>query len=137
MERDGVATEDYDEFDGSFAVVTGARGVGYFKGAPLGAGLGGWTEAAKHLRAVKGKRSAFWCAGAFQASTVWGTDVYTDDSSVCNAAVHSGMIPRTGGVAVIELRPGGSSYGASKRNGIDSKSYGPWKGSFAVIGRLP
>jgi hypothetical protein len=134
--RNGVATRDYDEFDGSFAVIKGSRGVGYYKGAPVGAGLGGWTEDAKHLRGVKGKRFAYWCSAPFKASTVWGTDVYTDDSSVCDAAVHSGKIPKTGGVAVIEMRPGRSSYGASKRNGIDSKAYGPWKGSFVVLGTL-
>ena len=32
------------------------------------------------------------CAGA--DTPLWGTDIYTDDSPVCMAAVHAGVLPK-------------------------------------------
>jgi hypothetical protein len=61
---------------------------------------------------------------------VFGTDIYTDDSDVCAAAVHAGVIRRRGGTVTIEIRPGRSSYNGSSRNGITSSGYGSWNGSF-------
>ena len=74
------------------------------------------------------------CPAGGTAHSVWGTDVYTDDSSVCTAAVHAGVITlEEGGTVTIEIRPGESSYEASERNGITSGSWGSWTGSFVVI----
>ncbi|MBU8901027.1 protease B [Corallococcus sp. M34] len=64
--------------------------------------------------------------------TVWGTDTYTDDSSVCAAAVHAGVISTGGGVVLITIRPGQGSYTGSTRNGITTLSYGAWSGSYSV-----
>src|SRR6266851_3375642 len=61
---------------------------------------------------------------------VWGTDVYTDDSSVCTAAVHAGLISLAGGGAVeIEIRSGLPGYLGSSRNGVSSSGYGAWPAS--------
>jgi hypothetical protein len=66
--------------------------------------------------------------------SVWGTDVYTDDSNVCTAAVHAGLITVQGGRTVtIEIRPGLTSYAASTRNGIASGSWGTWSGSYVFV----
>lgn len=65
--------------------------------------------------------------------TIWGTDVYTDDSSICEAGVHAGRINSTGGPVVIEIRRGFPSYSGSTRNGITSVNYGEWQGSFVVL----
>ena len=62
---------------------------------------------------------------------MWGTDTYTDDSSVCIAAVHAGLITEDeGGRVVIEIAPGEESYTGSEANGITSTDYGSWSGSF-------
>ena len=65
--------------------------------------------------------------------SVWGSDVYTDDSSVCGAAMHAGAIGKAGGLVMIEILPGRESYEASARNGVTSSPYGPWAGSFSIV----
>ncbi len=70
--------------------------------------------------------------------TIWGTDIYTDDSRLAKAAVHAGIID-VGQTAVIEvaIRGGQTSYTGSTRHGITSSSYGRWSGSYEVIRRVP
>lgn len=66
-------------------------------------------------------------------STVWGTDIYTHDSSVCLAAVHAGVITlEDGGTVQVTMLPGEESYTGSERNGITTSDYGQWDGSFSV-----
>lgn len=60
---------------------------------------------------------------------VWGTNIYTDDSTLCRAAVHAGRISQSGGVIKAIIRPGQSSYVGSTQNGVTSYSYGTWGGS--------
>jgi hypothetical protein len=69
---------------------------------------------------------------ATSGAAVWGTDVYTVDSSICVAAVHAGKIPASGGRVTITMRPGRASYAASTRNGVTSESWGAWPCSFEV-----
>jgi len=64
---------------------------------------------------------------------VFGSGPYTDDSSVCMAGVHAGTITfRQGGRVVIEPRPGQNRYAGSERNGVASRDWGRYDGSFAV-----
>jgi hypothetical protein len=59
--------------------------------------------------------------------TVWGTDVYTGDSSVATAAVHAGLV-RPGETAVVKItveQPLGQ-YQGSVRNGVTSRDYGQY-----------
>lgn len=67
---------------------------------------------------------------AIGRGTIWGTGVYTSDSSVCRAARHAGAVgPRGGTVRVLRLG-GLDSYKGSSAHGIDSASYGAWGASF-------
>ncbi len=70
-----------------------------------------------------------------ERGAVWGTDVYTDDSTVATAAVHAGVL-RSGerGTVTITILPGQSSYPASARNGVSSASWGAWAGSYSFAG---
>jgi hypothetical protein len=63
--------------------------------------------------------------------TIWGTDVYTDDSSLATAAVHAGLLKdgERGKVRVTILPPA-VSYTPSDRNGVASQPWGQWQGSF-------
>ena len=63
----------------------------------------------------------------------YGTDIYTDDSSICTAAVHAGKFSlAAGGTVIVEIRAGQSSYTGSMRNGLTSNDYGSmWDGSFS------
>jgi hypothetical protein len=69
------------------------------------------------------------CDGA-----IWGTDIYSDDSSICTAAIHAGVIPASGGEVTIMVEEGQDSYTASDRNGIQSFDFGAWEGSYVFVG---
>ncbi len=76
----------------------------------------------------------FECAPGGSPQPVWGVDVYTDDSSVCTAAVHAGEITlEAGGLVWIRVAPGQLRYDGSERNGILTESYLAWEGSFTVV----
>lgn len=67
---------------------------------------------------------------AAEPGTLWGTDFYTDDSAVCPALVHAGVMPASGGVASITFVRGLRAYVGSERNGVRSQQYGAWSRSF-------
>jgi hypothetical protein len=94
-----------------------------------------WGTSADSLRGKNGLRVTYLCpADGTLSGSLWGTDLYTDDSSVCSAAVHGGLITTSGGGTIsIEIRPGAASYNGSSRNGVASRSYGGWHGSFVFV----
>jgi hypothetical protein len=65
-------------------------------------------------------------SGSTSDGAVWGTDVYTDDSSVCRAAVHAGVITTSGGTVTVTRGDGRSAYVGSTRNGVMSNEYGSY-----------
>lgn len=83
-----------------------------------------------------GERALVTCpAGCSGANVVWGSDPYTDDSSICSAAIHAGLlVPADGGPFVLTILPGRSSYEGSARNGVTTRSYGSWGRSFSPSG---
>lgn len=97
-----------------------------------------WSKTARdfELRGKNGQRATFSCAPPTTATNnrLWGTDVYTDDSYICLAAVHAGLISfQRGGTVTIEIRPGQGSYGGSTRFGVASNAYGAYEGSFVFV----
>jgi hypothetical protein len=65
--------------------------------------------------------------------SVWGSDVYTDDSSVAAAAVHAGVLAvGEFGFVKITLLPGQTHYDGSAQNGVTSQPFERWDGSFRV-----
>jgi hypothetical protein len=94
-----------------------------------------WTTQANQLGGKDRQRFPLSCpAGGQISGRLWGTDFYTDDSSICTAAVHAGLISvADGGTVTIELRPGLSSYTGSTRHGVTSQNYGSWGGSFVFM----
>jgi LCCL domain len=90
-----------------------------------------WQANATSLNGADGETMTLACAAGGEAHNVWGSDIYTSDSSICTAAVHSGLITfQQGGTVTIELRAGRSIYGASERNGVTTSTYGSWPHSF-------
>jgi hypothetical protein len=65
---------------------------------------------------------------------VWGTDVYTDDSSLGAAAVHAGILrPGETGTIMVTVQDGYPAYAPSSRNGIESESWDEWGRSFTML----
>jgi hypothetical protein len=70
------------------------------------------------------------CAAATGA--VWGSGPYTDDSAICRAAIHAGVITDQGGPVQVTIAPGQQSYTGSARNGVTTSNWGQWNRSFTV-----
>ena len=113
----------------------GNGGVSASKAAAAGpADADSWAADAIEHRGSNGENFEYDCAPGGQGQTAYGTDLYTDDSSVCTAAVHVGAITLAdGGTVTIEIQPGWDSYVGSERNGISTSSYGSWPGSFVIL----
>jgi LCCL domain len=91
-----------------------------------------WQRTAAPYRDDVGKTVDFECPGGGEPSPVWGTNLYTDDSSVCTAAVQVGLITfEKGGTVTIKIEAGASEYTGSTNNGVESQKYGSWGGSFS------
>ena len=129
----------------SFVVISQASAADYQSdiGSQVSGGSGatvernaGWEDRIPpEFRGKNGMRIRFTCPPAGKhAGYVWGSDIYTDDSMVCQAAVHAGLITfARGGTVTLEIRPGMSSYQSSSRNGITSGEYGAFGGSFVFV----
>jgi hypothetical protein len=81
-----------------------------------------------------GKSFLFRVTGsASDSGTLYGADVYTDDSPIAKAAVHAGVL-KDGqtGVVRLTLLPLQKSYDGTTRNGVTSNSYGSWGNSYSL-----
>ena len=154
-QRHGIGSNEYGSFPGSVAFVgandallgevSGDAGVpaadagqpdagsSWDGGASIDLGSISWSGNAVTYRGQNGQRYLATCPSGGASGPVWGTGLYTDDSSICRAAVHAGRFNFDGGVVTIEIYPGASLYMGSVANGITSNDYGPWGGSYWVI----
>ena len=66
--------------------------------------------------------------------TVWGDDIFTDDSNIAKAAVLKGKC-KLGETTIVGIRmiEGKSSYSSSNNNGVSSITYGSWPASYIFI----
>src|SRR5829696_1193933 len=95
----------------------------------------GWSANAVGFRGRNGEQFTYDCPAYGTVAAIYGTDIYTDDSSVCTAAVHVGLISLAGGGTVtIEIRPDAGSYTASTRNRVTSNAYPAWQGAYVIVG---
>ena len=81
-----------------------------------------------------GRTIACRCSGSdTRGGSVWGSGTYTDDSKVCRAAVHAGMIGNGGGLVRFRMVGSRSSYSKSSANGVSTGNYGAWNGSYVFV----
>lgn len=97
-----------------------------------------WLETAVPLRTNPADRFDFICPPARDPSPylVWGTDIYTDHSSICAAALHTGAITLSGGgVTILELDglDGIRAYRGTARNGVTSLESADWFFSYRFV----
>lgn len=96
--------------------------------------LNGDSDAQQYRNQV-GTTMNFYCPPNLSISSVWGSDIYTDDSSICSAAVHVGKITQqSGGYVTVTIGGALNNFTASTRNGIASLAYAYWPGSFSFSG---
>ncbi|KAM4729723.1 vitrin isoform 4-T4 [Anableps anableps] len=63
---------------------------------------------------------------------VYGTGVFASISSICNAAIHSGVITNAGGKVIVRKMAGQNIYKGTNSNGVRSLSLPKWRESFVV-----
>ncbi len=91
-----------------------------------------WNTQGSALNGFANQQVVLTCPANGSVAKVFGTDVYSEDSSICTAAVHSGIInTANGGVIIVNMEPGQNSYSASNRNGISSFNDGRSQSSFS------
>jgi outer membrane protein OmpA-like peptidoglycan-associated protein len=76
-------------------------------------------------------------ADATARGSVWGMDVYTGDSSVCRAALHAGVVAKSGGAVTVVPEAGRPAYPGVTRNGVSSSNYGAYRSSFRFAAAAP
>ena len=119
--RNGIESSDYGAYSDSIR----------FVGAPASAP--GPQPCPVRLSINRNLPSPFTChCGAVGPGAVWGSDVYTDDSSLCLAAVHFGAIPASGGSVTVTREAGRPLYTGSRRNGVQSSDYGAYSDSIRI-----
>lgn len=92
-----------------------------------------WSTTAAEHRCRVGEVFRYSCPPAGSARPVAGDTYYTDDSSVCTAAVHAGVITfAAGGEVRITMSPARTSYTGSTRHGVTSGGRSGWSCSFTV-----
>ena len=130
-ERNGVTTSPFGSYQHSFVFKTPNTEAVVREAEDQTPVL--WNTPGSIVSFETGKTYKFKCPSGGKETNVWGTDIYTLDSSICNAAVHAGKLAsESGGSVTIELRPGESSYKGSTRNGIKTNDYGQYGSSFVV-----
>jgi hypothetical protein len=90
------------------------------------------------LRGENGKRFSFAVTGNANGA-VWGTGIYTDDSTLAAAAVHAGVLKNgQEGIVKVTILPDQGTYQGSERNGVKTGSWNAHGGSYLVeaVGRI-
>lgn len=127
--RNGVTSQPYEKFDGSFRIEPAPQ--------PWVVQLPGGEDASRlvPMNTMRGRTGTSFIVqvkGTI-AGTVWGTGIYTDDSSIAAAAVHAGLLKADEiGMLRVTITAGRESYTPSEANGVKSQPYGPWEGSFRI-----
>ncbi|MDQ2937968.1 MAG: LCCL domain-containing protein [Acidobacteriota bacterium] len=130
-ERNGVTTSAYGGFPRTFVFKSETNATAEKEADDVTPIL--WNTPSSILTHENGKTYKFKCPAGGKESSIWGTDTYTADSSVCTAAVHAGVIKfENGGTVTIELRPGQTSYQGTLRNSVKSNDYGAYARSFVL-----
>ncbi len=134
--RHGMRSVDYEAWSGSFRIEA-VPGLKASAGAPVPPPPPALLQSQDNpnLMGFRGRtaQNFFFNVAGEAGGPLWGTDVYTDDSSLGAAAVHAGILrPGEAGVVKVTILPGRASYRGSVRNGVRSSDYEAWDGSFRI-----
>lgn len=85
------------------------------------------------VRSEVGKSFAYRVTGRGD-SFIWGTGIYTSDSTLAMAAVHAGVL-KLGetGVVRVTIVPPPPVFAGSTQHGITSSPYGPYSGAYQIV----
>jgi hypothetical protein len=127
--QNGVTSRDWRSFEGSYQVQPAERNFVYrIANSPVQRDPGTLARFTKDI----GKTFLFEVTGS-TTGTVWGSGVYTTDSTLATAAVHAGVL-RNGQKAVVKVSilEGKDAYPGTTKNGVTSQKWRKWLASFRV-----
>lgn len=129
MLRNGVTSQNYGSFQGSFRLTAAPR--------PWVLRLPDDVQDASGMVTLSALRSEIGASFSLKVvgtmGSVRGSDVYTDDSAIGAAAVHAGVLrPGESGWVRVTILPGQEFYAGADQNGVKSNQGGKWPGSFRV-----
>jgi hypothetical protein len=131
--RNGITSRSFAAWEGSFRIERASEP--WTVQLPFGEDSSRLVDLAV-LRGRPGTSFDVQVVGA-TAGSLWGTDAYTDDSSIAVAAVHAGLLKRgEAGLVHVVIGRGRESYAGSERNGVRSQPYGKYEGTF-IVERVP
>ena len=126
--RNGVASQPWGQYARSFWF------EGHGQGACTPIKDGGACPSSFQAVPMRPRGVAFRCTcagGASDSGSIYGTGMYTTDSSICTAAVHAGVITeQKGGMVRVRPGPGCGHYSGTRQNGVLSTGWGPYQASF-------
>ena len=133
--RNGVSSRDWGPYDVTFAfkhpiACSDLIGLGT-PSAPCPANLRGYEGR------PSGALLECTCSAAQISGTVWGSDVYTFDSSLCNAARHAGVVSESGGKVKVFAGGRCESMAPTTRNGVTTSKWGGYDNTFGFKWPLP
>jgi hypothetical protein len=115
--RNGVTSYNDDASEGSFRF----------------AGVAAFTDCPDDFKALVDTTERLVCTCSAEATKrgyVRGMNVYTANSSVCQAALHAGAVTKMGGQATLIPEPARKAYPGVTRNGVTSYNDDASEGSF-------
>ena len=124
VSRNGITTLEYGGWGGSFYFPAVQRGLCDESSSPA---TGVW-----YCPATLGSATDITChctPDAMARGSIWGSVYYTNDSSLCRAALHAGAVSPYGGTIRAILLGGLDAYEGTTSNGVTSLDYGGWGAS--------
>ena len=102
--------------------------------AQVALGIGPLESAGVFREAVGVPKTVVCPAGDGSKASVYGTDVYTDGSPICAAAIHAGVLkPGVAGAVTLVAGTGADAFKGSERNGVTTRSYDRWPYSYSFV----
>lgn len=133
--RNGIETRDWGAYDLTFAFEHPAPGC------TPSEEVTGLPACPASMVGQEGRRTAepleCSCSQRQITGSVWGSDLYTFDSSVCAAARHAGAVGSSGGEVLVFTAGRCASFKGTARNGVTSSDWGPFDRTFAFRYPLP
>lgn len=127
--RNGVTSGRYGSDGGSFTFIDSRRPIATEQIQILE-----WSDTASNIRGRLDQDFEYRCPENGDIARVYGTDIYTSSSSICSAAVHSGVISaRDGGNVKIQVLGPQAFFNGTDRNGVVSQKYREYGSSFVFI----
>ncbi len=137
-QRHGLSTADYGAWHRSFFVQAVDAAGRPTSAAPAPPPAGTVRAGCTTRGDMIPNASRVICPVGCASGSLWGTDVYTSDSAVCLAAVHSGLTtPEQGGRVTLSRTGRQQVFLGTTRNGVTSSNYGPWDSTFRVSRGTP